>query len=344
MAKKLIITEQQALRLQEMLQKKTIKENPNLKDIYNNTLAGMKSGGSTQTNTKVNSSTPNSSIPNSFSQTPTKVNSTPNNSQQKIVANNTGAKIEKTFIPNHTGKIYMSQLIDDAVSNVYLFKIIYNEGSDTAVLTLNSDKSITNTNGEVRQYDIFNDVEYFPNFVDVEKTDGSGFRVTQVGQMQLNDDQWVVTKPIKLALGFRSNINESKEINPKKKVYKLTETQLNMLKSKGMLKEDDDPCWDGYKQYGTKDKDGKEVPNCVPINEEESFLDSLPKSKSDEMIIDTDEKFVLTIKKDPVNFDLIERIKNLIDEHNDWYEKEADSRLASEKDEQHFNPMFENKK
>ena len=26
------------------------------------------------------------------------------------------------------------------------------------------------------------------------------------------------------------------------------------------------PCWDGYEQIGTKIKDGKEVPNCVPIN------------------------------------------------------------------------------
>ena len=27
-------------------------------------------------------------------------------------------------------------------------------------------------------------------------------------------------------------------------------------------------CWDGYKQVGMKDKNGKEVPNCVPVNEE----------------------------------------------------------------------------
>lgn len=27
------------------------------------------------------------------------------------------------------------------------------------------------------------------------------------------------------------------------------------------------PCWDGYKQVGTKMKNGKEVPNCVPENE-----------------------------------------------------------------------------
>jgi len=27
------------------------------------------------------------------------------------------------------------------------------------------------------------------------------------------------------------------------------------------------PCWDGYKQVGMKDKGGKQVPNCVPVNE-----------------------------------------------------------------------------
>ena len=29
----------------------------------------------------------------------------------------------------------------------------------------------------------------------------------------------------------------------------------------------EDPCWDGYEQYGTKDMDGVEVPNCVPVGE-----------------------------------------------------------------------------
>lgn len=36
---------------------------------------------------------------------------------------------------------------------------------------------------------------------------------------------------------------------------------------KESVTEDDDPCWDGYEQYGMKDKNGKEVPNCVPKNE-----------------------------------------------------------------------------
>jgi hypothetical protein len=34
-----------------------------------------------------------------------------------------------------------------------------------------------------------------------------------------------------------------------------------------LLQEDEDPCWDGYKQIGMKKKGKKKVPNCVPINE-----------------------------------------------------------------------------
>lgn len=31
-----------------------------------------------------------------------------------------------------------------------------------------------------------------------------------------------------------------------------------------MAKEKKDPCWDGYEQVGTKEKNDKTVPNCVP--------------------------------------------------------------------------------
>ncbi len=34
------------------------------------------------------------------------------------------------------------------------------------------------------------------------------------------------------------------------------------------LKEMENPCWKGYEMVGTKNKNGKEVPNCVPVNEE----------------------------------------------------------------------------
>lgn len=41
-----------------------------------------------------------------------------------------------------------------------------------------------------------------------------------------------------------------------------------MMKSfKKHLEENKGPCWKGYRQVGTKMKDGREVPNCVPVNE-----------------------------------------------------------------------------
>ena len=35
------------------------------------------------------------------------------------------------------------------------------------------------------------------------------------------------------------------------------------------------PCWDGYEQIGTKIKDGKEVPNCVPLSEADKMREDL---------------------------------------------------------------------
>jgi len=36
-------------------------------------------------------------------------------------------------------------------------------------------------------------------------------------------------------------------------------------------KNDADPCWEGYTQYGMKEKNGKKVPNCVPDAENETI-------------------------------------------------------------------------
>jgi hypothetical protein len=37
-----------------------------------------------------------------------------------------------------------------------------------------------------------------------------------------------------------------------------------MLNEKKKITKKNDPCWDGYHMVGTKKKDGREVPNCVP--------------------------------------------------------------------------------
>lgn len=41
----------------------------------------------------------------------------------------------------------------------------------------------------------------------------------------------------------------------------------------GLKNPKDNPCWRGYHPVGTKMKDGREVPNCVPVNEEIDEVD-----------------------------------------------------------------------
>ena len=43
-----------------------------------------------------------------------------------------------------------------------------------------------------------------------------------------------------------------------------------------------DPCWKGYEMIGKKNKNGKEVPNCVPVKEETEMVRYCPKCKKDE--------------------------------------------------------------
>lgn len=56
----------------------------------------------------------------------------------------------------------------------------------------------------------------------------------------------------------------------KKKKKKSTPKKPTKKKSKMYWEEDEeDPCWDGYNQRGTKEKNGKKVPNCVPEEDAE---------------------------------------------------------------------------
>ena len=44
------------------------------------------------------------------------------------------------------------------------------------------------------------------------------------------------------------------------------------------------PCWDGYEQYGTKIKDGKEVPNCIEQSKVERLCCSADEQNDDEKV------------------------------------------------------------
>lgn len=49
---------------------------------------------------------------------------------------------------------------------------------------------------------------------------------------------------------------------------RLIKSIIQEKKKKKKMSSDENPCWDGYEMIGTKMKDGKEVPNCVPISKE----------------------------------------------------------------------------
>jgi len=62
----------------------------------------------------------------------------------------------------------------------------------------------------------------------------------------------------------------------KENMSKITDTTSKVMarvaydtKFRGInLKDENDPCTAGYEQYGMKDMDGREVPNCIPIKED----------------------------------------------------------------------------
>jgi len=83
--------------------------------------------------------------------------------------------------------------------------------------------------------------------------------------------------------------------------------------SKAMKKEDKGPCWDGYKQVGTKMKDGKEVPNCVP---EETVKEA--RRKKTGSVIDDIESTIDSKMKD-VEKDLSPRARKKIQSAQDDY-------------------------
>lgn len=59
----------------------------------------------------------------------------------------------------------------------------------------------------------------------------------------------------------------------------------------------EDTCWTGYKQVGTKKKDGKEVPNCVP-DPKNKIEKSDSKKKKNEHLLSFDDFNLIEEKKD----------------------------------------------
>jgi len=62
---------------------------------------------------------------------------------------------------------------------------------------------------------------------------------------------------------YRKSNNMSTQSKIASKLRQDSYKGINLFAPEG----EEGPCWDGYEQIGTKDLDGREVPNCVPIKE-----------------------------------------------------------------------------
>ena len=63
---------------------------------------------------------------------------------------------------------------------------------------------------------------------------------------------------------YRKQVGLNKEEMRYSRLREMHYRGINLLAEEGGL---EDACWPGYEAIGTKDLDGRSVPNCVPIKE-----------------------------------------------------------------------------
>jgi hypothetical protein len=81
----------------------------------------------------------------------------------------------------------------------------------------------------------------------------------------------IFTQFDKLSLEEQLKILERVDANKLNEAWSKKQKRVNE-KKKSLRNPKDNPCWDGYKPVGTKKKNGKTVPNCVPESVEEGAV------------------------------------------------------------------------
>ena len=83
------------------------------------------------------------------------------------------------------------------------------------------------------------------------------------------------------AAAGKSNIGIPKNVGEKFVRHGEDSITASVLLSPTEFKEDDtDPCWEGYQQFGMKEKNGKQVPNCVPEDDSQAWEKKEGKNKN----------------------------------------------------------------
>jgi hypothetical protein len=95
----------------------------------------------------------------------------------------------------------------------------------------------------------------------IDEAQGQYMRMSpqKLGQLARDSNKHAMSR-----LQARRELERRSKLKPKTDVDHEREMDTIRLRNKGIHEEDNDPCWKGYRQLGTKEKDGKTVPNCIP--------------------------------------------------------------------------------
>ncbi len=103
------------------------------------------------------------------------------------------------------------------------------------------------------------DIEEYMDFLYTERNNNVG---GEWGDTPLNEEEPLKGKFADLLARFKKEDEEMGEPKPDpnaKNTFKQAVKEMVMAKLK-----EGKPCWKGYEQIGMKEKDGRQVPNCVP--------------------------------------------------------------------------------
>lgn len=162
----------------------------------------------------------------------------------------------------------------------------YNIVFDEETIQIIADKYNENKLGDVFNFQHSNEkveATLLQNWItgEVDKSQEMGFELpkgTWFGGVKVKNEKfWLEEVKTGLVKGFSVEIKAGTE---------LIEMCKECLKDEG-------PCWEGYEQIGTKIVDGREVPNCVPIDKKQMTTE-VDKNKINLMEVKTRDGLTLT--------------------------------------------------
>ena len=150
---------------------------------------------------------------------------------------------------------------------------------------LGGDDYTSKKKGGLRDFDGYDNVDYNKNMPMDEVSSSDAYKISRMlGTAQQSTQDFIEDNKIdvKKLESYIKKLSPSKKSIIKDIINGSTDKRLSTIK-KGLVKQVkeslDEACWKGYKEVGGKIKNGKQVPNCVPVSE--SMMSTLDLMRKD---------------------------------------------------------------